>query len=141
MLGHIFYIFGLLVFILNLSILLNYTKIFNTKIWIEKFKKVTGNPPSAQDFRSKDEQNLYVSANAISVVDFLWLLLGLVTNSWSIFMSLLVFQFLFRGFLNMVKFEPVQKYFGILFQVFKILVILALVLNHFHFHLNWTDLL
>ncbi len=141
MMGDIFYIFGLLVLILNFSILINYNKIFNTKIWISKFTEISGNPPKISDFRSKDEYNVYTSSNVISIVDFFWFLIGLISNSWFIFIGFLVFQFLFKSLVGLIKFEIIRKYMEILFQFSKILIILALILNHFHFHTNWLDLI
>jgi hypothetical protein len=108
---------------------------------MQKFKSVTGNNPVVSDFRSKEEHDLYISSNAIGVIDFFWFLLGLITNSWSVFLGLLVMQFIFKSILNVLNFEPFQKSLGILFQILKVFIILALILNHFHFHLNWIDLL
>ena len=141
MMGDIFYIFGLLVLILNFSILINYNKIFNTRIWISKFTEISGGVPKISDFRSKDEYDVYTSSNIISIIDFFWFLIGLISNSWIIFIGFLVFQFIFKSFANLIKFEIIRKNMEILLQFSKILIILSLILNHFHFHINWLDII
>lgn len=141
MFGDIFYIFGLLVLILNFSILINYSKIFNTRIWISKFTEISGNPPKISDFRSRDEYDVYTSSNIISMIDFFWFLIGLISNSWIIFISFLVFQFLFKSLTGLIKIEIIRRVVEVIFQFSKILIILALILNHFHFHINWLDLI
>jgi hypothetical protein len=138
--GHLFYILGLLILIFNFYSLFNYSKIFAVNFWAKEFGKVTGKSPITSEFRSKEEYNTYVSFNLISGLDFLWFLMGLVTNSWYIFLGIIVLSFTLRFILNMINLEIITKYVGLAFVSLKFLVILALIINHFHLHINWIDL-
>ena len=133
MLGHIFYFFGLLVFILSLNRIFQYFKLIEIKEWLVAFKKVTQKEPVNTDFRSTKDYNLFVSFGCLSMFETLWIILGFMSSNWLIFLVLFLSGFILKQILYFTSFN-IQKVVGLIFTTTKSLVILILVINHFHFH-------
>jgi len=140
MLGHIFYFFGLLVFILSLNRIFQYFKLIEIKEWLVAFKKVTQKDPAKTDFRSVKDYNLFITLGCLSVFETFWIILGLLTPNWIIFLTLFIFGFLLKQILDFSSFS-IQKIVGLIFSTLKSLTILILVLNHFHFHQDLASLI
>jgi hypothetical protein len=134
MLGDIYYFLGLLLFLVDLGLLMKYSKIQKTKNWVDAFLKVTKRKPNKDDMKSEDFQELN-SFNSVLTFDFLWMFFGLITNSWKFFLLLLVVNFILNIIINQSKsFKKVIFILGFL----KICLITSsiglLVINHFHLH-------
>lgn len=140
MLGHIFYIFGLFVFILSLNRIFQYFKLIEIKEWLLAFKKITQKDPVKSDFRSLKDYNLFITIGCLSVFETFWIILGLLTPNWIIFLILFLTGFLLKQILDFSSFS-IQKVVGLIFTTLKSLTILILVLNHFHFHQDLTSLI
>lgn len=135
MLSHIFYFFGLIIFILTINRIFEYFKFIETKEWIAAFKKVTKRYPLKSDFRNLNDHKLFISLSYLSVVETIWIILGLLTPNWIIFLLLFLLGFLVKQILEFSPFT-IQKIVGLFFTIIKSLTIIVLVLNHFHFHEN-----
>ena len=96
MLGHIFYFFGLLVFILSLNRIFQYFKLIEIKEWLVAFKKVTQKDPAKTDFRSVKDYNLFVSFGCLSMFETLWIILGFMSSNWLIFLVLFLSGFILK---------------------------------------------
>jgi hypothetical protein len=136
MFGNIFYFLGLLIFLVDLSLLLKYSKIQKTRNWVDAFFKVTKRRPNKQDMNLDDFRELN-SYNSILTVNFLWVFFGLITNSWKFFLLLLFTNL----FLNIILNKTIGlKSLNYLVGFFKISVLTGsiglLVINHFHLHLD-----
>jgi|LakMenE18May11ns_1017448.scaffolds.fasta_scaffold9488308_2 hypothetical protein len=140
MLGHIFYFFGLLVFILSLNRIFQYFKLIEIKEWLVAFKKVTQRDPVKTDFRSVKDYNLFVSFGCLSMFETLWIILGFMSSNWLIFLVLFLSGFILKQILYFTSFN-IQKVVGLIFTTTKSLVILILVINHFHFHQDLVTLI
>ena len=140
MLGHIFYFFGLLVFILSLNRIFQYFKLIEIKEWLVAFKKVTQRDPVKTDFRSVKDYNLFVSFGCLSMFETLWIILGFMSSNWLIFLVLFLSGFILKQILYFTSFN-IQKVVGLIFTTTKYLVILILVINHFHFHQDLVTLI
>ena len=140
MLGHIFYFFGLLVFILSLNRTFQYFKLIVIKEWLVAFKKVTQRDPVKTDFRSVKDYNLFVSFGCLSMFETLWIILGFMSSNWLIFLVLFLSGFILKQILYFTSFN-IQKVVGLIFTTTKSLVILILVINHFHFHQDLVTLI
>ena len=140
MLGHIFYFFGLLVFILSLNRTFQYFKLIEIKEWLVAFKKVTQRDPVKTDFRSVKDYNLFVSFGCLSMFETLWIILGFMSSNWLIFLVLFLSGFILKQILYFTSFN-IQKVVGLIFTTTKSLVILILVINHFHFHQDLVTLI
>ena len=90
LLGNLYYIIGLIPFMLSLSNVFNYFRFFAIKNWIVKFKKVTGKEPLGKDYRSDGDHNFFLAYGISSLIISLWLLLGIITNSWYIYILLII---------------------------------------------------
>ena len=139
--GHLFYLIGIFVFLSLLSNLFNLSKYYKIRFWMNTFKKVTSKDPQVSDFRDKKDQDLFSVYTSFSVLQFFWYLIGITSASWYIFGTIMIFNFL----VNLIVFNLPQNLIGrTILQALlstKILVVLALILNHFHFHYNWLSLL
>lgn len=136
--GNIFYLFGLLVFIISFSRLFNYSKIIQIQDWISAFKKVAQKEPTKNDFRSKEDYSLFLGYGTISIIESIWILIGLLSGNWQIFLLLVLSSFLLKNILEYVPIS-IKKIFGFTYSLIKSIIILILVLNHFHFHLSLFD--
>jgi hypothetical protein len=134
MLGDIYYFLGLLLFLVDLGLLMKYSKIQKTKNWVDAFFKVTKRKPNKEDMKSEDFQELN-SFNSVLTLDFLWIFFGLITNSWKFFLLLLIVNFLFNILIFQMK---SMKKIGFVFGFLKMSLITfsigLLVINHFHLH-------
>ena len=139
MFGHIYYFFGLIIFLLDLGLLMKFSKIQKTRNWVESFLKVTKRKPNKQDMGGNDLREI-MSFNQILSINFFWIFFGLVTNSWKFFLSLLVINFILNFvIINTKKFKNIN--FGIELTKFLLITISIgfIVINHFHLHIDIFD--
>lgn len=140
MLGHIFYFFGLFIVLTSLSNLINYFKYLKVRNWSETFKKVTGKSPVIIDFRNQDEYNIFITYPLFSIIQTIWLIFGVISNSWYIFFLIIFLSTILSYFNRKVNILIIEKLTGFIFSLIKLVVILALIINHFHFHYDWIEL-
>lgn len=140
--GDFFYSIGLFIIILNLASLIQYKKIFDITEWLSKYKLVTGKNPVIEDFRNKNDHDLLLFWSFTVVSTVLWMLFGLLSNQWIIFL----FIFLINIALNSIKkiFSSIKKvklFLTFIKSFIGLSIIIFLVLNHFHFKLDLMDIL
>ena len=142
MLG-IFYFFGLILCLLNLSLLSQFHKVLKIKEWAISFKKVSGKEPSKTDFKSK-EYDLFLSSNSVLILNFFWLFFGLITSEWRIFGLLMIISSILNlfGLLFLkYKFRTISNLLQYIKMLTITIIVGLLVMNHFHFHIDmWTYL-
>lgn len=127
-----FYSIGLFIIILNLASLLQYKKIFSITEWLSKYKLVTGRNPAIKDFRDKSDHDILLFWSFTVVSTVIWMLFGLLSNQWIIFLLL----FLFNIILNSAKkiFSSVLKIklsLTFIKSFIGLSIIIFLVINHF----------
>lgn len=139
--GHLFYLVGIFVLLTIISNLFNLNSYYRIRYWINTFKKVTQSEPKSSDFREKKDHDIFLVYNLFTLCQFFWYLVGITSASWYIFISLIVVNFL----INLIVFNLPQGAFGKiilhLFLTSKLIVVFALILNHFHFHYDWLLLI
>ncbi len=140
MMGHAYYLIGLAILFLAISNIIYFNGFYNTLMWIKSFKKISGIDPIQKDFRSKHDYDVFSTFNTFAKAEFIWFFFGLITKSWIVFLVLILLSFLFNIIVNS-KFTFIGKVLGFLFELAKSLIIFALIINHFHIHFNWIDLL
>ena len=133
--GHIFYFFGLLILLLNLTLLSNIWRILKLKEWTFKFNKVSGRFPMKSDFNGKD-YDYFVFTNSVLVITFFWLFFGLVTKSWAVFVILILTNILLTKINNLITWLPLHNGIELLRSSITTLTIGLLVFNHFHLHID-----
>ena len=141
MLGHIYYIIGLFVLVTILTHLSKFKKIQSVIEWVDKFKNVTGKQPQKEDYRSKEELNLFLGISILAVIEFIWIICGLVTSSWYIFLSLFIYSIIIRLIIKPIKFTLFGKIMILHFIIVKFLVYLYLIINHFHLHYDTLSII
>ena len=140
MLGHIYYVIGLIPMLMALATLTKIREFNNIKIWKSKFEEITKRPVRKEDFRSIDEYNTYAGINGIMIIDFIWVVLGLLTGSWYVFLTMLSISLL----VNFIRKMTISVISNILFSILlisKFLVYLYLIINHFHLHYDTWNLI
>jgi len=141
MLGHIYYVIGLIPMLMALAILTKLREFNRVKIWKAKFEEITKRPAKKEDFRSIEEYNTFAGVNGIMIIDFIWIVLGLLTGSWYIFLSLISVSIIVNFIRKAINLSIVSNIlFGILL-ITKFLVYLYLIINHFHLHYDTWELI
>jgi hypothetical protein len=136
MLGHIYYFFGLILFLINISIVSKFGTIYKIKEWVIKFKKVTSREPSQKEYKDKDFQ-YFSSYASISIMNFLWMFFGLITKSWYVFSFTIIINICVNLFTKHIgEFTIIGRILQLLKAIFTSLIIGFLVINHFHLHLD-----
>ena len=141
MIGDLYYLLGLIISVFNLSLTPSLNSIFKTEEWMISFQKVKGRYPTKSEFKDGQlsKMNLF---NYYTISTSLWMILGLISKSWFVFLSLL-----FINFFTMRKLEKigihkeVSKWTRIFLLSLNTSVIVFLVLNHFHFHFQLLEFL
>lgn len=132
MLLNIFYFIGLFIIIINLIKLKKYSNFVDVKEWVLKFNKVTKSNAEKSDFKSEDDYYLLIGLSALSIFEFIWILFGVISDNWIIFTIMLLINLILNQIfqIGVTKF---QKVIGTMFIVFKLIITIIMVLNHFHF--------
>jgi len=139
MIGDLYYLLGLIMSVFNLSLITSLNSILKTEEWMVSFQKVNCRYPSKTEFKEGQliKMNLF---NYYTIVTSLWMILGLVSKSWFVFLSLLFINFLSMRIIEKIGIhKKVSKFFRILLFSANAFVILFLVLNHFHFHFQLLE--
>jgi hypothetical protein len=139
MLGHIFYATGLVVLLMLLSYILQFSKIYDISRWYKKFKEKTNKVPVESDFNSKDDFTLFNSSQVFLLIDIIWLVGGLLTSSWYIFLFLIILFSIIKN-IDKLNLAMISKIVFCIFYSFKFIVYLYLIINHFHLHIDTLDL-
>jgi hypothetical protein len=141
MIGHIYYFIGLFILIFSFSNLFNFFKFSKIRDWYIAFEKVTKKTIARKDFRNDKDYNIFILWSVFNFFELTWIVLGLATKSWPIFLSLIIFELLTKLISKNLKFRFISKTFGFSFQMCKFIIILILILNHFHFHQDLLNFL
>jgi hypothetical protein len=140
MIGHIYYIIGLLVILSVISVLLKFTKFYSVKEWEEKYKKVVGKVPLRSDYRKIEEYHLSRKIGILYFFEILWIFAGLTTSSWYIFLSLILLPLIIGTIIKPFKFTLIFKILVLLFLIIRLGTYTFLVINHFNLHIDIYDL-
>lgn len=136
----LYYIIGLLIIISLYFQILNFKLIESINEWIFTFKKVSGKEPTKSDFRKKEDYNIYVKKNIYLIFESVWMVLGLVTNNWFIYVFMIFYSNLVNRFIKN-RFSNLSKFLLFKILIIKLLVYSFLILNNFHLELDiWLEL-
>lgn len=141
MLGGIFYALGLILVIALSSKLIRFNKIDNVFEWYSKYEIVTGTKPKDELFRTRDELSIFQSNTILNLFEFTWLILGLLSSNWVIFLTLIIYSLLTKWIITPFEFNIAGKIIKLQLIVVKLTVIFLLIINHFHLHLDITKAL
>jgi hypothetical protein len=130
-LSHIYYIFGIIVILSNISYILKFNKIFSVLEWYTVFTEVTGYKPKFNDFRKKEDYTLFTNRNILSMFEISWILVGLFTSSWMIFLFIIAYIIIVNLVFYKIKFSLISKISSFTFAIIRISIYSYLVVNHF----------
>jgi|ERR1035437_5419518 hypothetical protein len=141
-LGHIFYAFGLIVLLLDFLHLLGFNKIYKVSEWISAFKKINKKNPKKRDYRSEEDYSFATFQTLFIALEFFWLVFGLLSSSWKVFIFIFIIGLVIKGIqftinkLSGSEFNIVDKFLSYPYLIFKCALIVVLIINHFHLHIN-----
>ena len=141
MILNIYFIIGLLILVMSFSNMINFIKFFNIRNWALTFKRVTNKDVESKDFRTREDYNIFTIYSVFLFFEIIWLLFGIATSSWYMFLSLIILGLIVNFISKYSKFLLLSKIIGTIFSCLKFCLILFLILNHFHFHLDLLSLL
>lgn len=132
----IYYIIGIIVALSSISSILKFGKLYSIKEWKEKYEKVIGRKPLRKEFRNKKEYSLLEASNILSLFEFIWILGGLFTSIWYVFISIIIISYLFDFIIKPIKFTILHKLSTFSFLLARLWLYLYLIVNHFYLHQN-----
>ncbi len=141
-LGHIFYTIGLFIFLIDLLNLFNYHKSWKIAEWAEAFKKINKRTPKKTDYRTSDDYNTSVFAGIVALLELTWCIIGLLSGSWKMFAVLFILAFIVQLIQSLIgkivgkRCNTINKLISYNYLTFKAVVLMALVINHFHLHFD-----
>jgi hypothetical protein len=139
--GHLYYFFGLVVFLTNLSFLMEFFNYLKIKEWHKSFEKVTKKIPNDKDFKKGDLEK-FKKFNGVIGINFLWIFFGIMSESWKIFLLILSFNLIINLLTHIIgEFKMFSKIINFIKIIVISATILILCLNHFHLHLDLFKLL
>lgn len=126
----IFYIFGIIVLSINAFLLFNQQKIFNTIEWIIKYKKLIGKDPLINEVSQRINFNILTIWSISVILTLSWVLFGLFTNNWKIFLGILLFNIIFNKIFLSIKYADVKRKLLFVKSLIIILTMCFLVTKH-----------
>jgi hypothetical protein len=93
----------------NTFLLFNHKYIFNAIQWIVTYKKLLGKDPSINEIEERLKFKLLSIWSLNVLLTFVWLSLGLLTNEWAIFLSLLLFNLVCNKLFMDIKYSEIKR--------------------------------
>jgi hypothetical protein len=137
----IYFIIGIVILVMSFSNMINFIKFFNIRNWALTFKRVTNKDVESKDFRTREDYNIFTIYSVFLFFEIIWLVFGIATSNWYMFLSLIILGLIVNFISKYSKFLLLSKIIGTIFSCLKFCLILFLILNHFHFHLDLLSLL
>lgn len=129
MLLNIYYLFGLIALLGSFINLFRFNKFYYLIEWISKFKKVNGKTPRINEFRKENDYNIFISLSVSKMAVTIWLMFGLFTNNWYIFLLLIISNFLINIIIK--KWTLLHKYTLLFKANIDVVVISFLIIKNF----------
>ena len=133
-LGDLYYALGFLILLVLFFIISQFSKFYQVRDWVMKYNKVIGSEPEKKDFRSESEYSDYITFQVFTIIEFIWTFMGLLTHSWLIFGSIILYTILTSFIRVRIGFEPLKKLATLQLFWVKFITTGWLIMNHFHFH-------
>ncbi len=141
MLENLFYIVGLVVILTILNLISKFKSIYSVREWEQKYKKVVGKIPLRSDYRTKTEYNLSRKIGILYLFEISWVVIGILTYNWYLFLGLIVFSFILGMILKPFRYTFVFKILSLIFLIIRLILYTYLVINHFHLHIDTYEVI
>lgn len=139
--GHIYYAFGIVILLSLITNIIRFNRLYKIREWYSKFKKITNKEPNILDFRNKSDKSLLSNHNILLSIELMWILFGLISNSWYIFSFILIMGFLLNISFKKIKFTIIGKLISLKFLLLRTSLYIFLIINHFHLHIDLLDII
>jgi hypothetical protein len=141
MISAFYYFIGFLLSISNFGAILKFKKIKKTKSKVESYIRVLNKIPSNDKISKKDLTDLF-SFQYIMSANLIWIIFGLISDSWKIFL-LIIFSILVINFFYYIfkKNSMVSFLIDLVKALFIFSCVLILTMNYFHYHVNLWELI
>jgi len=133
MISNIFWFFGFIQFISLFVYIFRFRKINQSFEWNYKFKQIVGKNPIKQDFKNKESYNLFTNRVVLSLIEIIWIIFGLITNKWIIFLSILIILLTINFGLDKWRFSIIDNLIRFTFIVVRCLIYISLSIQNFHY--------
>jgi len=133
MISNIFWFFGFIQFISLFVYIFRFRKINQSFEWNYKFKQIVGTNPIKQDFKNKESYNLFTNRVVLSLIEIIWIIFGLITNKWIIFLSILIILLTINFGLDKWRFSIIDNLIRFTFTVIRCLIYISLSIQNFHY--------
>lgn len=134
-------IFYLILFFLsqaNFLLLFNFVKIYKIKDWFRGFFTVTKKLPDISNFREPSDFYILGFWTLINTLNFIFLMVGLLSSQWIFFLSTLGILLLFTLWERSTKRGGVYNLIvDLLRSGFVTAAQFFIVMNHFHWHITF----
>lgn len=134
-LSHLFYFSGLLLFLANIGLLTKINSILKVQSWSRAFSKVTKKQPEKSDMQSDQYKDL-MNFNSVMLANFFWIFFGIISSNWKFSLLTIIVMLLFNLLLSVSSHKLFLKSLNFLKLLFMTFSIGALVINHFHLHMD-----
>jgi hypothetical protein len=126
----------LIVFLINIHFISNFFEYYKAKRWFLSFKKITGKSPTNKDIKHDDLDKIKKFEGVLPLTYFWWIL-GILTPTWKVFLTLLTFNLILNFICQKIgEFTLSVKIIKLFNLILNTFILLILVLNHFHLHLD-----
>jgi hypothetical protein len=92
-----------------------------------------GKNPIKQDFKNKESYNLFTNRVVLSLIEIIWIIFGLITNKWIIFLSILIILLTINFGLDKWRFSIIDNLIRFTFIVVRCLIYISLSIQNFHY--------
>jgi hypothetical protein len=135
----IFYTLLFFISISNIYSLALHSKIFKIREWWEGYRKVTNKLPEKKDYRKQEDFILINFWSVITILNYFFCVIGILTENWIIFLILLITKLILNKLSTKLKdYNIVRKNLEFLLSFIISFGFLFISLNHFHFNIEIT---
>jgi len=138
-LGHIYYTIGILIILLQINSIMDINKISYISLWSKKFRKISGKDPIEEDFKDSSDITLIQKYLIFVSIEMIWLLFGLMTNIWKLYLITLLSSFLIGQIIKRLGNLTIITFLTRFISIFRFCITLFLIINHFHLHIDLIE--
>lgn len=132
-LNHLFWFFGIINFISLFGYIFNFKKTNYAIEWYYRYNEVLGRKPKKHEFRNKEDYDIYVNRGILSLYEIIWIIFGLLTNYWFVFLIILIISLMINFGLDKWRFTFIDNSIRFVFIISKCVSYIFLIINHFHY--------
>ena len=95
--------------------------------------------PIEEDFKDSSDITLIQKYLIFVSIEMIWLLFGLMTNSWKLYLITLLSSFLIGQIIKRLGNLTIITFLTRFISIFRFCITLFLIINHFHLHIDLIE--